>query len=144
MKDFLDKLGYAAQDTINGGYYHLGKGHRLRHTTYVSLQKRIRGEVHIPIIAEVKLASPSLGRIREEPNVEQLAVALERGGAVALSVLTEPKYFSGSIATFARIRRSVNLPLLMKDIIISPIVQVNIPRYMGCLTYLYGPVVINL
>jgi indole-3-glycerol phosphate synthase len=120
MKDFLDKLGRAAQKTINEGYYSLGSDEQLRHTSHPSLQKCIREEIHVPIIAEVKLSSPSLGRIRENENIEQLARSLKRGGAVALSVLTEPKYFSGSIARFTRIRENVNLPLLMKDIVISP------------------------
>lgn len=120
MKDFLDKLGRAAQKTVNEGYYRLDSDQQLLRTSHPSLQKCIREAIYVPIIAEVKLASPSIGRIREEENIGQLATALKRGGAVALSVLTEPKYFSGSIARFARIRESVNLPLLMKDIIISP------------------------
>jgi indole-3-glycerol phosphate synthase len=45
---------------------------------------------------------------------------MERGGATAISVLTEPKHFQGSINTLSKVRRAVNLPLLMKDIILSP------------------------
>jgi indole-3-glycerol phosphate synthase len=120
MKDFLDKLGHAAQNTIIKGYYNLSRDQHLRRLPCISLQQCIRQEVHIPIIAEVKLASPSLGQIRKKDSIQQLATSLERGGAVALSILTEPKYFSGSIARFSRIRETVNLPLLMKDIIISP------------------------
>jgi indole-3-glycerol phosphate synthase len=120
MKDFLDKLGRAAQKTVNEGYYRLDSDQQLLRTSHPSLQKCIREAIYVPIIAEVKLASPSIGRIREAENIGQLATALKRGGAVALSVLTEPKYFLGSITRFSRIRESVNLPLLMKDIIISP------------------------
>lgn len=120
MKDFLDKLGHAAQNTVNAGYYDLNEDQKQHHVSTMSIQQRIRGAIHAPIIAEVKLASPSSGRIRQNENIEQLAASLTRGGAIALSILTEPKYFSGSITNFIRIRESVNLPLLMKDIIISP------------------------
>ena len=120
MKDFLDKLAHTAQHTLQEGYYNVKNDHHRHHTSPLSLQRCIQGEIHAPIIAEVKLASPSSGRIRLNQNLEQLATSLARGGAVAVSVLTEPKYFSGSITNFIRIREVVNLPLLMKDIIISP------------------------
>ena len=120
MKDFLDKLAHTAQNTIHEGYYNVNSDQKRQHTSSLSLQQCIQEEIHAPIIAEVKLASPSSGRIRLSENLEQLATSLVRGGAVALSVLTEPKYFSGSITNFIRIREEVNLPLLMKDIIISP------------------------
>jgi len=120
MKDFLDKLAHTAQNTLQEGYYNVNSDQRRQHTSSLSLQQCIQEEIHAPIIAEVKLASPSSGRIRLSENLEQLATSLARGGAVAVSVLTEPKYFSGSITNFIRIREEVNLPLLMKDIIISP------------------------
>lgn len=71
------------------------------------------------IISEVKKASPSKGVI--EPNFDPLATAqaYERGGANAISVLTEPHFFQGSIDYLTNIRRYVATPLLRKDFIID-------------------------
>lgn len=46
---------------------------------------------------------------------------MENGGATGISVLTEPKHFSGSLSYLAKVREAVKLPILMKDIIINPI-----------------------
>ena len=72
------------------------------------------------IIAEVKKASPSKGIIREDFNPVELACPFEENGAVALSVLTEKKYFQGDIAYLESIKRATSLPLLDKDFIIDP------------------------
>ena len=71
------------------------------------------------IIAEVKKASPSKGVIREDFDPLAIAQAYERGGASAISVLTEPHFFQGNIEYLAGIRRYVSIPLLRKDFIIS-------------------------
>jgi len=71
------------------------------------------------IIAEVKKASPSKGVIREDFDPLAIAQAYERGGANAISVLTEPHFFQGSLDYLAGIRRYVGVPLLRKDFIVS-------------------------
>ena len=71
------------------------------------------------IIAEVKKASPSKGVIREDFDPLSIAQAYERGGASAISVLTEPHFFQGDLEYLAGIRRYVGTPLLRKDFIIS-------------------------
>jgi len=71
------------------------------------------------IISEVKKASPSKGVIREDFDPIAIAQAYERGGANAISVLTEPHYFQGSLDYLAEIRRYVGIPLLRKDFIVS-------------------------
>ena len=55
---------------------------------------------------------------------------MEKGGATALSVLTEPKQFSGSLEALAQARKAVKLPILMKDIILSPI-QIQAASKLG-------------
>ncbi len=71
------------------------------------------------LIAEVKKASPSKGVIREDFNPVAIAKSYERGGAVALSVLTDRKYFQGNIDFITGISHSVKIPLLRKDFIID-------------------------
>ncbi|MDR2635989.1 MAG: indole-3-glycerol phosphate synthase TrpC [Campylobacteraceae bacterium] len=71
------------------------------------------------IIAEVKKASPSKGIIREDFDPIAIAQSYEIGGADALSVLTEPHFFKGSLEYLAQIRRYVSTPLLRKDFIVD-------------------------
>ncbi|MEM3055205.1 MAG: indole-3-glycerol-phosphate synthase, partial [Candidatus Bathyarchaeia archaeon] len=85
---------------------------------------------HAPIIAEIKPSSPSHGNLRIIKSVRDIAVAMERGGASGISVLTEPKHFSGSIGLLKEVKHSVNLPVLMKDIIIDP-VQIEAASKIG-------------
>jgi len=74
----------------------------------------------IHVIAELKKASPSKGVIRETLDVPYLAKRLEDAGAAALSVLTEPFYFQGSLDNLRNAARTVRLPLLRKDFIFDP------------------------
>ena len=71
------------------------------------------------IIAEVKKASPSKGIIREDFDPLWIAQSYEKGGANAISVLTEPHFFQGSLEYLTQIRRYVATPLLRKDFIID-------------------------
>lgn len=71
------------------------------------------------IIAEVKYASPSRGRIHEGCTPEAIAREFVAAGAAGLSVLTEPTYFGGSTGYLVRVRRAVCVPILRKDFIID-------------------------
>jgi indole-3-glycerol phosphate synthase len=73
------------------------------------------------IVAEFKRRSPSAGIIRDDLTVSQIVNCYDRGGAGAISVLTDQEYFGGSIADLCTARSSTNLPLLRKDFIIDPI-----------------------
>jgi indole-3-glycerol phosphate synthase len=75
----------------------------------------------LKIIAEFKRRSPSAGIIRGDLTVSDIVRRYERGGACAISVLTDEEYFGGSIADLCAARSSTNLPLLRKDFIIDPI-----------------------
>jgi indole-3-glycerol phosphate synthase len=73
------------------------------------------------IIAEFKRRSPSAGIIRDDLTVNEIVHCYERGGACAISIVTDEEYFGGSIADLCTARSSTNLPLLRKDFIIDPI-----------------------
>ena len=75
----------------------------------------------LKIIAEFKRASPSVGMIRSELSPADVARHYERGGACAISVLTDEEYFGGSIDDLSAVRSSTHLPVLRKDFIIDPI-----------------------
>ena len=78
--------------------------------------KALRGNGNaIRLIAEIKKASPSAGLIREDFNPPQIARSYEAGGAAAISVLTDEKYFQGNLEDMREARRSVDLPVLRKD-----------------------------
>jgi indole-3-glycerol phosphate synthase len=127
MSDFLDILARAAQGTIDSGYY---KEIAFSESSNVSLRDAILDCKVNPIITEIKAASPSAGVIRENIEPNAIAKAMEKGGATALSVLTEPNYFNGSLEVLAQARQAVKLPILMKDIILSPI-QINAASKQG-------------
>jgi indole-3-glycerol phosphate synthase len=82
------------------------------------LQSNSKG---VNIIAEFKRRSPSAGTIRNNLSATDVATRYERGGACAMSVLTDEENFGGSILDLAAIRAITNLPLLRKDFIIDEI-----------------------
>lgn len=89
---------------------------------HYSFKEALRNkEKPLNIIAEVKKASPSKGLICNDFRYIEIAKAYEEGGAAALSVLTESKYFQGSNQYLTEIKQVVNLPVLRKDFIIDPI-----------------------
>jgi indole-3-glycerol phosphate synthase len=76
-------------------------------------------EPGIKVIAEFKRRSPSAGTLREAPDLHELVGAYERGGASALSVLTEEKHFDGSLEDLRVARAACDLPILRKDFIVD-------------------------
>jgi indole-3-glycerol phosphate synthase len=74
----------------------------------------------IAIIAECKKKSPSKGILCEHYDPADLARRFERGGASAISVLTDEKYFGGTLADLATVSAAVKVPILRKDFIIDP------------------------
>ncbi|MBI2469970.1 MAG: indole-3-glycerol phosphate synthase TrpC [Planctomycetes bacterium] len=80
----------------------------------------LKSGTNIRIIAEIKKASPSLGIIREDFNPVEIARIYETNGAAAISVLTDEKFFQGSLSYLTGVKKSVNLPVLRKDFIVDP------------------------
>lgn len=71
----------------------------------------------VRVIAELKRRSPSKGVINDTLQAPERAAAYERGGAAALSILTEPTRFGGALEDLVAVRPAVSLPLLRKDFI---------------------------
>jgi indole-3-glycerol phosphate synthase len=69
----------------------------------------------VSLIAEHKRRSPSAGTIREGATVEEVVAAYERGGAAAVSILTEEQHFAGSLDDLRAAREGCHLPVLRKD-----------------------------
>ncbi|OHD65004.1 MAG: hypothetical protein A2176_04440 [Spirochaetes bacterium RBG_13_51_14] len=76
---------------------------------------------HRPFIAEIKKASPSHGDINRGADIILLSRQYERGGAGAVSVLTDSRYFHGGFGDLSDISRAVGIPLLCKDFILSEV-----------------------
>src|SRR5215218_7452299 len=73
----------------------------------------------VSLIAEHKRRSPSAGTIREGATVAEVVTAYERGGAAAVSVLTENPHFAGSLDDLRVAREACHLPILRKDFIVD-------------------------
>jgi indole-3-glycerol phosphate synthase len=74
----------------------------------------------VAVIGEIKRASPSAGDLNSDLNARELAASYARGGAAAVSVLTEPQFFRGSLEDLAAAREA-GLPVLRKDFIVDPL-----------------------
>ena len=115
MKDHLPELAANARMRVERGYY----TQRREATSTRSLVESIKHSNKTPIIAEVKFASPSVGKIRDLGQPEDIAKAMMDGGACGISVLTDPENFEGNLETLAHISE-LEVPTIMKDIIVSP------------------------
>lgn len=73
----------------------------------------------VAVIAEIKRASPSRGALAPIPDAPALAGAYEAGGAAAISVLTEPRWFSGSLDDLGAVAAAVRVPVLRKDFVVE-------------------------
>ena len=117
LTDHLAELATKAHARVRQGYYET-RSHISR--TPRSLSEAIIECPQTPIITEVKYASPSLGRIRKDGSPVEIAGAMIKGGACALSVLTASDGFHGKLENLEQVARGFPVPVLMKDIIVSP------------------------
>lgn len=84
-----------------------------------SIKRALRAKDSTGIIAEHKRKSPSLGWIRQESDAAEVAQGYALAGASAMSVLTDEAFFGGTLSDLQRARRTVSIPLLLKDFIIE-------------------------
>ncbi len=127
MKDMLEKLAKNSQKAINEKVYEISYKNS---KSNVNIIEQIKNNKHASLITEVKFSSPSLGDIREISNPVLIAKQMVEGGAIGLSVLTQPHLFNGSPEYFTKIRKQVQVPLLMKDIVIDK-VQIDAAEKLG-------------
>lgn len=83
-----------------------------------SFREALRGD-RVALIAEVKRRSPSAGVIRSDLAPAELAATYAAHGAAAVSVLTNDRYFGGSLADLAAVAAAVTVPILRKDFLVS-------------------------
>ena len=95
-----------------------------------SFREALAGSPKLGVIAEIKRRSPSRGRLAADLDVSALAGVYAAGGAVAISVLTEPAFFDGDPSDLAAAQESSGLPVLRKDFILESL-QVWEARAMG-------------
>jgi len=115
--DHLVRLVQDARLRVEKGYYeHVSSINR----AHASLSAAVQKERSNAIIAEVKFSSPSQGRIRKVESVCPIAASMVQGGACAISVLTEPDNFNGGLSALTEIAAETRVPVIMKDIIVSP------------------------
>lgn len=82
-------------------------------------RRALERDGRINVIAECKRRSPSRGVLKQEYDPASIAFGYERGGAAAISVLTEPTFFDGAVDHLAAVRETTGLPLLRKDFIVD-------------------------
>ena len=84
-----------------------------------SLREAIENAPGVPLISEIKRASPSSGDICPDVKVGDAAEAMVRGGAIGISVLTEPDYFKGELEYIPEVKKLVDVPVLRKDFVVD-------------------------
>jgi len=107
-----------------------------------SLSKAIKRPQEITLIAEIKRASPSKGIIRQSFDPVEIAGIYTENGAAAISVLTNEKFFGGSLEYLSAVRKVTALPVLRKDFIIDPY-QIYESRFYGADAILLIVAVLN-
>lgn len=122
-EDFLTKIIQEKKDFVKNQKINLSEKELQKKSQSIypkrSFSKSIDQPGKISLIAEIKQASPSKGIIRQDFDPVDIALNYQDSGADALSVLTEEKYFKGSIAYLNQIKEKTKLPVLRKDFIID-------------------------
>ena len=127
MQGILKKLFENSQIAIDEGIYDVKENLSKSNTNLI---ESIKENQHATLITEIKFSSTSLGEIKKISDPVQIAKSMIKGGAKALSILTQPYLFSGSPEFFIKIRKEIDVPLLMKDIIIDKI-QIDAAKKIG-------------
>ena len=126
-ENILKRLVNNSQAAIDDGTYDIDANLDKSSKDLIQI---IKTNAHPTLLTEIKFASPSLGKIRTLTDPASIAKQMIAGGSKALSVLTQPNLFHGSPEYFMKVRQAVDVPLLMKDIMIENI-QIDAAKKMG-------------
>ncbi|SJZ32122.1 indole-3-glycerol phosphate synthase TrpC [Selenihalanaerobacter shriftii] len=120
---FLKKIVANTREELNKRREIIGlaelKGRLRPHNDIIDFKEALVAP-EVGLIAEIKQASPSKGLIKEAFNPIEIATVYSQQGAAAISVLTDEKFFQGSLDYLQAVRKVTELPLLRKDFIIDP------------------------
>lgn len=117
--DLLAQLPHNAWTRIQSTSASAEVGTRLASNAFLASLNGRRAQGHLAVIAEVKRDSPAIGRIVADVNVEEQVVAYTSAGAAAISILTEPRFWGGSLDDLRVARAVTHLPILCKDVIVD-------------------------
>ena len=126
-ENILRKLVNNSQMAIDDGVYEVDCDLEKSNKDFI---QNIKTNPHATLLTEVKFSSPSLGKIRTLTDPVSIALQMIAGGSKALSVLTQPHLFQGSPEYFMKVRQAVDVPMLMKDIMIDK-VQIDTAKKIG-------------
>ena len=131
-KSMLKTLVKNSFKAIDDGMYEINGDREYSNHTCLSLRNNILQCRLNPLLTEIKYASPSNGTLVEynEMKVEEIAMTMERAGAIGISILAQPYLFNGSIDNILKARKYVTVPILMKDIVVSD-VQIKAAKKAG-------------
>lgn len=121
------KAGYSPEERLEIHKQAKLKKRRIRQTFKDAL---MRSKSERAVIAEFKRASPSKGDINVTADPARQVIRYEKNGASAVSVLTEPEYFKGSLRDLQAVTSETTLPVLCKDFIVDPI-QIDFAKLSG-------------
>jgi indole-3-glycerol phosphate synthase len=132
QKSVLKTLVNNSFKALDNGYYDLEKNADFENHKSIDLRKKLVECKHVPLITEIKFASPSKGTILDQENIkiENIVEEMEQANSCGISILTQPYLFNGSLEFILRARKKSSLPILMKDIIVSD-VQIKAAKSTG-------------
>jgi len=126
-ENILKRLVVNSQAAIDDGTYEIDANLQKSNKDLIQI---IKNNPHPTLLTEIKFASPSLGKIRTLTDPVSIANKMVNGGSKALSILTQPNLFHGSPEYFMKVREAVDIPLLMKDVMIEN-VQIDAAEKIG-------------
>jgi indole-3-glycerol phosphate synthase len=126
-ENILKRLVNNSQIAIDDGVYDVDADLQKSSKDFKQI---IQANTHATLLTEIKFSSPSLGKIRTLTDPASIAKQMIAGGSKALSILTQPHLFNGSPEYFMKVRQAVDVPLLMKDIMIDK-VQIDAAEKIG-------------
>ena len=127
VENILRRLVNNSQTAIDDGVYDVDVKLQKSSKDFIQI---IKSNNHATLLTEVKFSSPSLGKIRTLSDPVSIAKQMIAGGSKALSILTQPHMFNGLPEYFIQVRQAVDVPLLMKDIMIDTI-QIDAAEKIG-------------